>query len=184
MNYRTGEIDFKVEGSWNTEKYCLPVGREERLNWRPSRRTKTVTFWRWWQSFDSFCFETFSFFPCFAFFFLLLKKVALEVQGDGRAMATLMFDWFFSTQQASNLTQKFCRYKITIKQKLPNASHYCDSPSVFTECDKKVFSFVLVGLCISEITVLCITRYVQWLPTFIYFYWSSQCEMLYKNRCS
>ena len=35
---------------------------------------KAVTFWPWWQPFNSFCFEGLYFFLCFSFFFLLLKK--------------------------------------------------------------------------------------------------------------
>ena len=51
------------------------VGREEKiLNSRCYRMVKTVTFWAWWQPFNSFCFECLSFFLCFPFFFLLAKK--------------------------------------------------------------------------------------------------------------
>ena len=43
---RAGEMDFTVEGPWNTEKNCgPPVGRQEDfLNSRRSRMSKTVTF--------------------------------------------------------------------------------------------------------------------------------------------
>ena len=35
------------------------------LNSRRSRLAKTVPFWPWWQHFNSFCFESFSFSPLF-----------------------------------------------------------------------------------------------------------------------
>ena len=80
-----------------------------------------------------------------------------------------MFDWFFITQLASNLIQMQDSGD-TIKYMLPSAHHCCNLPSVFTKYDKKAFSFVLVELCIFEVMILCITRYIQCLPTFIYFY--------------
>ena len=50
------------------------VGWQEKyVNSRRSRLAKTVTFWPWWQLFNSSCFETLPFFPVF---FLLHKKVA------------------------------------------------------------------------------------------------------------
>ena len=49
------------------------VGRQEKfLNSRRFRMAKIVTFWPWWQPFNSFCFETLSFFP---YFFFTTKKV-------------------------------------------------------------------------------------------------------------
>ena len=44
------------------------------LNSRRSRMAKIVEFWPWWQPFNSFYFETLSFFLCFPFFFLIRKK--------------------------------------------------------------------------------------------------------------
>ena len=44
-------------------------------NSRRSRMVKTITFWPWWQPFNSFCFETLSFSLCLSFFFSLCKKV-------------------------------------------------------------------------------------------------------------
>ena len=45
------------------------------LNSRRSRMAKTVTLWPWWQPFNSFCFESLSFFPLFPFFsFCYAKK--------------------------------------------------------------------------------------------------------------
>ena len=44
---RTGEMDFKVERPWNTEKFYLPpwlAGKKNFLNSRLSRIAKTVTF--------------------------------------------------------------------------------------------------------------------------------------------
>ena len=55
----------------------VTVDRQEKnLNSIGSRMTKTVTLWRWWQTFNSFCFETISFFSLFPFFYLfvLLRK--------------------------------------------------------------------------------------------------------------
>ena len=54
------------------------VGRQEKCsNSRRSRMAKTVTFWPWWQPFNSFCFETlFSFFPLFSFCYE--KKLCLS----------------------------------------------------------------------------------------------------------
>ena len=74
-------MDFKVDGPWNIEKYCL-IGRQEKLltSWR-SRMAKTATFWPWWQSFNSFYLKTLSFFLCFPFFFLLRKTVAAGGHG-------------------------------------------------------------------------------------------------------
>ena len=41
-NFRAGEMDFKVEGPWNTDKYCR--SQERFLNFRRYRMAKTVTF--------------------------------------------------------------------------------------------------------------------------------------------
>ena len=48
---------------------------EKFFNSRPSRMAKTVILWPWWQLFNSFYFQTLSFFLYFLFFFLLRKKV-------------------------------------------------------------------------------------------------------------
>ena len=45
--------------------------------WRGNGTLKSIWIldtWAWWQPFNSFCFETFIFFHCFPFLFLLLKK--------------------------------------------------------------------------------------------------------------
>ena len=44
------------------------------LNSRRSRMAKTVTFWPWWQRFNSFCFESLSFLPLFPFFLFATQK--------------------------------------------------------------------------------------------------------------
>ena len=49
---RAGEMDLKVGGPW--KKFS---------NSTRSRMVKTTIFWPWWQPFNSFCFETLSFFP-------------------------------------------------------------------------------------------------------------------------
>ena len=44
---RGGEMDFNVEGPWNTEKYCRPPWLTDKKNFLNSRRfrtAKTVTF--------------------------------------------------------------------------------------------------------------------------------------------
>ena len=65
---RAGKMDLKVEGPWNTDKYW------NFLNSRRSRMAKTVTLWPWWQPFNSFCFESLSFFPLFPFFLFATQK--------------------------------------------------------------------------------------------------------------
>lgn len=62
-----------------------------------------------------------------------------------------MFELFFSTQQASVLTDKFWTCKPTIKYMLPTSNYDCNSPSVLTKYNMKVFSLLLVELCISEV---------------------------------
>ena len=65
--------------------------QEKFLNSRRSRIVKTVTFWPWWQSFDSFCFETL----VFSVFALLSathtqKSMAGKIgegEGGGESMA-------------------------------------------------------------------------------------------------
>ena len=71
---RAGKMYFKVAGPWSNEKYCRPPWLEKFLNSRRSRMAKTITFWPWWQAFNSSCFETLSFFPPFPFFLFSRKK--------------------------------------------------------------------------------------------------------------
>ena len=63
-------MDFKVEGSWNTEKYHRQpwLAEKKKLSSRRSRMAKTVTFCPRWQPFNSFCFETLFFILCVTFF--------------------------------------------------------------------------------------------------------------------
>ena len=74
------EMDFKVqEGDHETLKgidgHHDHVGGQEKIsNSIYFIMAKAVTFWPWWQPFNSFCFEGLYFFLCFSFFFLLLKK--------------------------------------------------------------------------------------------------------------
>ena len=67
------------------------VGRQEKCsNSRRSRMAKTVTFWLWWQPFNSFCFETlFSFFPQFSFCY----KKKLCVSGGEQALLSHMKEY-------------------------------------------------------------------------------------------
>ena len=46
-NIKTGEMDLKVEGPWNTEKYCRPPWLADKKYSRLSRIAKTVTFLPW-----------------------------------------------------------------------------------------------------------------------------------------
>ena len=46
---------------WKVLSVSMVDRHEKCLNSRRSRMAKTVTFWPWWQPFDSFCFETLSF---------------------------------------------------------------------------------------------------------------------------
>ena len=62
------------------------VGQLEKfLNSRRSRMAKTVTFWPWWQPFNSFCFESLSFFPLFPFFLFATQKSGGGGMGGGWA---------------------------------------------------------------------------------------------------
>ena len=68
-------MDFKAEGPKNTEKYLSATWLTRKyLNFRRSRIAKTVTFWPWWQTFNSFCFKTLSSFPLFPFFLFVTQK--------------------------------------------------------------------------------------------------------------
>ena len=50
------------------------VARKEKFsNSRRSRMSKTIIFSPWWQPFNSFCFETFSFFPLPPFFMFTMQ---------------------------------------------------------------------------------------------------------------
>ena len=61
---------FQIEGAMGQW-----IGWQERiLNSRHSRKAKIVTFWSWWQPFNSFCFQTLSFFSLFPFFLLATQK--------------------------------------------------------------------------------------------------------------
>ena len=51
-------MDFKVEGSWNTKKYCRPTVVADKESSRHPRMAKTLKFWPWWQPFNSFWFGT------------------------------------------------------------------------------------------------------------------------------
>ena len=63
-------MNFKVEDSWSSQKYCRHHGwrTKKKLSSRRSRTAKTVKFRPCWQLFNSFCFETISFFLLFPFF--------------------------------------------------------------------------------------------------------------------
>ena len=67
----------KWRGHWTLKSIVMMVRRQEQfLNSRRSRIAKTVTFWPWWQPFNSFSFETLSFFPFVSLFSFLLRKKA------------------------------------------------------------------------------------------------------------
>ena len=68
---------------WKVLSVTIVRRQEKFLNSRRSRMDKTVTFWPWWQHFNSFCFETLSFFPLFSFFFFCYAKKEGEGGGGG-----------------------------------------------------------------------------------------------------
>ena len=82
---KAGEMDFKVEGllaHWIVLSATMVIRQAKFLNFRRWRMAKTVTFSSWSQSFNSFSFETASFFLCFPFFlFAAQKGVCLSVCG-------------------------------------------------------------------------------------------------------
>ena len=102
-------MDIKVEGPWNTEK-CLSatmIGQLGKfLNSRRCRMAKVVTFWLWWQSYNSFVLRLFLFLLCFSFSFSCAKKWGDHVPGPsavaGSAGGILFGDicitplWFYS----------------------------------------------------------------------------------------
>ena len=72
---QVGEIDFKVEGPWNTEKYCrLPWLANKKKFWIADALEWLKQFWPWWQPFNSYSFETLSFLPLFLFFLFVMQK--------------------------------------------------------------------------------------------------------------
>ena len=80
------------------------TGRQEKFsNSRGSRMAKTIIYWPWRQPFNSFCFETLSFFPLFPFFlFFFFSCVCVWGHGSpgvaGRDLRltylTLMFHFY------------------------------------------------------------------------------------------
>ena len=70
--YKPDKMDFKVEGPWNIES--IAGQKETFLNSRHPKMAKIVTFWLWWQPFNSFCFETLSIFPLRSFFLFATQK--------------------------------------------------------------------------------------------------------------
>ena len=73
LNFQVDEMYFKMEGPWTTKKYCWQpwLAHKEYFWILNSRMAKTVTFWPWWQHFNSFWFETlFSFVSLFSFCYI------------------------------------------------------------------------------------------------------------------
>ena len=67
----------KWRGHWTLKSIVMMVRRQEQfLNSKRSRIAKTVTFWPWWQPFNSFSFETLFFSPFVSLFSFLLRKKA------------------------------------------------------------------------------------------------------------
>ena len=70
-------MDFKVDGSmkhWKVLSITMVGWQEKFLNSRCSRLAKTVAFWPWRHNFNSFCFETLSFFPLIPFLLFAMQK--------------------------------------------------------------------------------------------------------------
>ena len=66
-------------GRWGMEHWkvlsATMVGWQEKFsNSTRSRMAKTIIFWPWWQSFNSFCFETPSLLPLSPFFLFAMQK--------------------------------------------------------------------------------------------------------------
>ena len=82
--YFTGQAKWisRWRGHGTLKSTCRPpwlADKKKSLNSRCSRMAKIVTFWSWWQLFNSSCFETF-YFPLFPFSFCYIKKW----RGQGR----------------------------------------------------------------------------------------------------
>ena len=76
------------------------VGRQEKsLNFRHSRMAKTVTFWPWWQPFNSFCFQILSFFPLFIFFLFDTQKSEVPCTPTPGVPAPTQLLLLYSVQQ-------------------------------------------------------------------------------------
>ena len=59
---------------WKVLSAIMVERQEKFLDSRRSRMAKTVTFWPWWQLFNSFCFQTLSFFSLFPFHLFATQK--------------------------------------------------------------------------------------------------------------
>ena len=60
---------------WKVLPSTMVVRQEKNFNSRRSRMAKTIILWLWWQSFNSFCFQTFSLFClCLHFFLFATQK--------------------------------------------------------------------------------------------------------------
>ena len=109
--------------------------QENFLNQRHSRMAKTVTFWPWWQSFDSFWFETLSFFFV-SFIFCHIKKVGI--------MATCPASW--CCWPCSSLYENNLIYKIP------------------DQIDLELVSYAYLPKAIYEQSckAMLITKYIHW----------------------
>ena len=67
-------MDFKLEGTIKSIVDHHGYHQEKFLNSRRSRMAKTVTIRLWLQPFNTFYFETLSFFPLFIFFLFATQK--------------------------------------------------------------------------------------------------------------
>ena len=74
-------LKWRVMEDWKVLPATMLGQQEKYLNSRHSWMAKTLTFWLWWQPFNSFCFETVSFFPLFPLLNHCLSPSLLGVAG-------------------------------------------------------------------------------------------------------
>ena len=78
---------------WKVLPAIMVGWQEKSLNSRHSTMAKAVTFWPWWQPFNSFCFQIISFVPLFPFFLFTTQKSGGGGWGPWPPSAPL-FPWY------------------------------------------------------------------------------------------
>ena len=71
---RNGFQSGEAMEHWKVLPAIMVGWQEKSLNSRHSKMAKAVTFWPWWQPFNSFCFQITSFVPLFPFFLFTTQK--------------------------------------------------------------------------------------------------------------
>ena len=74
---------------------------------------KTIIFWPWWQSFNSFCFEAFLFWYCFPFFFFATQKSGglWNPPLPGPLVSSVLFPGYLSNYNYISDDSKICILK-------------------------------------------------------------------------